>query len=257
MSTSEVAKNETKKTEIVLPQVTNAMSVIDVAVVMAYKCPTWAPTVTKSIEELKIISDCLAKRITTEGHFFPHNDRLFNTFYRVPLNKVRVVIIGQDPYPKLLSSGRPRAQGSSFSVSMEDEVPASLKNMYKEIKSSYPEWPIPNHGDLSKWEDSGVLLLNICLTCPPENAGGHAKYMLWLPFISKVLEAISAVRPNCIYMLWGKEALKISKFIGDKAHRLISSHPSPLSAYHGFIGCGHFKKADDLLKSFGEPPIQW
>lgn len=246
-----------EKTKFVLPEVTNQTSVIDTVIILAHKSPSWCPVIANSMSELQNISNCLGQSIQTEGHFFPDKKNLFKAFEKTPLDKVKLVIMGMDPYPTLLPNGQPRAQGSSFSVAIGDEIPGSLKNMFKEIKSNYPQWNPPSHGDLSKWEEQGVFLLNACLTCPPQKSGGHSKYMLWIPFISKVIEAINMVNPNCIYFIWGKDALKLSRFIGDKAHRLIAAHPSPLSAHNGFFGCGHFKKANDILIGYGQTPIEW
>lgn len=245
-----------EKTES-LPTITNEMSIYETAMIVAKKAPSWAPVFQKSQEELKVISEVINLRIPIEGHFFPYKINLFKAFEHTPLNKVRVVIVGMDPYPTMLANGKPRAQGSAFSVAEDDETPMSQTNMFKEIKNSYPEWTPPKHGNLFKWEQQGVLLLNICLTCPPGASNGHCKYGVWMPFNYKVIEAISATRPNCIYALWGKDAQKIQKYLGDKAVVLTASHPVARHPHNTFLGCGHFKKINDLLVAKGEQPIAW
>ncbi len=239
------------------PSITNDTPILDAAQLLIPPMSTWATTFNRSIPELAIISDTISKRVLTEGHFLPDTVNLFKAFELTPLDKVRVVVIGQDPYPALLPDGRPRAQGLAFSVQKGDSIPGSLRNIFVEIQKSYPQWPMPENGDLTKWAIQGLFLLNICLTCPPNNAGGHAKYMVWFPFILKVLEDIARVRPNCIYVLWGAEAMKIRKYVGEKSILLTAAHPSPMSAQRGFFGCGHFKQINDLLEQMGEPIIQW
>lgn len=209
----------------------------------------WEPVFENAKNELGMISDILEEK----GEYLPLKKNLFRAFSLTPLQKVRVVIFGQDPYHGYDNNGQPQAQGLSFSVSRGVTVPPSLRNIYKEIKRSYPNWEIPNHGCLDHWASQGVLLLNSSLTVMPRNPDSHSKSKLWLPFIRWVLVAIENVNPKCIYVLWGKKAEKMKKFISNKAIILESSHPSPFSARRGFEGCGHFHKINEYLDN----PIQW
>lgn len=188
--------------------------------------------------------------------FYPMKRDLFKAFELTPLNKVRVVIIGQDPYPQAKKNGVPRAQGLSFSVARDDEIPSSLSNIYKELQSSIPGFIRPYHGDISRWaKEEGVLLLNMSLTVSPYAAGSEG--ILWMGFIKEVLNAINEKRPGTIFLLWGKEAQKVKKFLGNKVVTLETSHPSGLSAGRGFLGSGHFAKVNEILTSRGEKPIDW
>jgi uracil-DNA glycosylase len=217
---------------------------------------TWIPTFERSKFEFSRISTALQNDVVAVGNPYPLKNNLFKAFEHTPLDKVKVVIFGQDPYPQAFN-GEPRAQGLSFSVKHEDAIPSSLKNIFKEIQRSYPEWVPPLHGNLEGWAEQGVLLLNSCLTCRPGQPGYHSKYKVWMPFIVRVLKSLEIHRPNCIYVMWGAEAQKMSPQINEKSIQLTSSHPSGLSAYRGFVGCGHFKTINTLLVDQGEMPIKW
>lgn len=188
-------------------------------------------------------------------HYFPSKKNLFRAFHLTPLDNVKVVIIGQDPYHQMKSNGFPRAQGLSFSVSRTDEIPVSLTNIFEEIKNSYPDFVIPHHGDLSSWARQGVLLLNSALTVKPHQPGSHG--VLWHGFITRVFEAIRDNRPKCIFVLWGNNAKDLISYIPDNAVILETSHPSGFSANKGFFGCGHFKKINEILKENGQEEINW
>lgn len=219
--------------------------------------PSWMSIFDEAREELKIICKALDNDVTRNGHFLPHKNDLFRALELTPLDKVRVVIIGQDPYHQILDNGQPRARGLSFSVAPTDAIPSSLNNIYKEIANNYPGWVRPTNGDLTPWAKQGVLLLNSCLTVLPGQAGSHSKYKVWLPFILKILNHLGKIRPNCIYVMWGKDAQTIGVYLNDKSHKLVAPHPSGLSASRGFFGCGHFRRINDILESGGESPIQW
>jgi uracil-DNA glycosylase len=218
--------------------------------------PGWEPIFADASLELQQISELIANDEKTYMSV-PLKKNIFRALEVLPLNRVRVVIWGQDPYFQMLSNGLPRAVGLSFSVSRTDEIPRSLSNIYREIINSVQGFTLPRHGDLSRWSTQGVLLLNASLTCRLNDPNSHAKYDIWLPFIIKVLKALNTVRPNCIHLLWGKEAQKLQRHIGDRATVLTSSHPSPMSADRGFFGCGHFAKVNQLLQQLGEAPIDW
>jgi uracil-DNA glycosylase len=234
-------------------QLSNETPMTEVIDILKHRCLSWINTIDNSSAEL----DKICKFLDTDVCFLPDKNDLFRAFELTPLESVRVVIIGQDPYPKILSNGRPRAKGLSFSVDERDIIPSSLKNIFKEIATDYPNWIRPSHGNLTKWAEQGVLMLNVCLTCPPGEPGKHSKYMLWMPFILKILADIDKVRPNCIYVMWGKQSQKIESYLGKKSVKLTAAHPSGLSASRGFYGCGHFKEINDYLLKIGEKEIEW
>jgi hypothetical protein len=146
----------------------------------------------------------------------------------------------------------------SFSVRREDSIPSSLQNIYSELVTSVRGFTKPDHGDLKDWARQGVLLLNSCLTVRPGQAGSHGD--IWLGFISKVIKAIAAVNPYCIYMLWGRDAQKLESMIlnvGERSIILKAAHPSGLSAKHGFFGCNHFNLANESLLKHKKTGIIW
>ncbi len=215
----------------------------------------WEPVFKAASAELKQISDLLEKDNADVGyHFVPNCNDLFKAFDLCPLAGVRLVIIGQDPYHTIQDNGKPIAEGLSFSVPYGVKVPPSLTNIYKEIKTCYPDFNVPHHGSLHQWAAQGVLMLNVCLTTRPGMANAHGKFMLWMPFMMHVFAAISKVNPTCVYVMWGKEAQKIDRYIGEKSRRLTAAHPSPFSAHNGFFGCKHFRHINTML---GTPAIDW
>lgn len=232
-----------------------------VQVARLYRPPGWWNLFQQQDSILEEITSTLIgiKASITDGSgFAPLNRDIFAAFHAVPLNLVRVVIIGQDPYHSS-NHGSPIAIGRSFSVRRGTAIPPSLLNIYKEIKLEYPEFKIPSHGDLSSWERQGVFLLNAALTVTLGQAGSHGQFGFWLQFIKPVLEAINAVRPNCIYLLWGKDAQKLqsNKLISGKAICLVSAHPSPMAAHRGFFGNNHFRQVNEHLSRLGETSIDW
>lgn len=223
---------------------------------IAKECPPYSwESVFKSAEnELKDISDILENDKKVNGRFYPDCKNLFKAFELTSLQKVKVVIMGQDPFHGLNSDGTPQAQGLSFSVKRGAKVPPSLVNIYKELKSTVEDFQIPNHGDLSSWSKQGVLLLNQCLTVRPGSPDSHKE--IWLSLIKKVINAILDVNQNCIFVLWGRKAQKIQKMLGGRSIILEAGHPSPMSV-KDFYGCNHFNKINDLLKGQGKSPINW
>ena len=216
----------------------------------------WEAVFKDAKPELATLTEILqAEEMKGSYKSFPMRRDLYRAFHLTPLEKVKVVIIGQDPYPQQLSNGQPRAVGLSFSVRSTDVVPSSLTNIYKEIKNCYPEFKVPNHGDLTKWAQQGVLLLNMSLTVPPNVPDGHKK--IWWGFLSKVFAAINSKRPNTIFLLWGKNAQGVQGMLGDKAVTLTAAHPSGQSAHKGFFGCQHFSIVNKELAKRGETPIDW
>lgn len=216
----------------------------------------WEAVFKDAKPELATLTEILLAEEKKGGYkSFPMRKDLYRAFHLTPLDNVKVVIIGQDPYPQQLSNGQPRAVGLSFSVRPTDVVPSSLTNIYKEIKNCYPEFKVPNHGDLTKWAQQGVLLLNMSLTVPPNLPDGHKK--IWWGFLSKVFGAINTKRPNTIFLLWGKNAQGVQGMLGDKAVTLTAAHPSGQSAHKGFFFCQHFSIVNKELAKRGETPIDW
>lgn len=183
---------------------------------------------------------------------YPPGPLIFNAFNSTPFDKVKVVIIGQDPY-----HGVGQAMGLSFSVPPNIPVPPSLENIYKELKTDL-NLDIPAHGDLTKWAEQGVFLLNASLTVRAHNANSHQK-IGWQKFTDAVIRTLSREREGIIFMLWGGFAKKKASLIDeDKHHVLLSGHPSPLSANRGYwFGNKHFSKANEILKNEGKEPIDW
>lgn len=213
----------------------------------------WEKVFEEAMEELEGI-DQLLLRTSASKTIVPDRENIFNAFYLTPLDKVKVVIIGQDPYPQISpQTGKPVAQGFSFSVDKTDKIPSSLNNIFKELDKSIPEFKFPYHGDLSSWAKQGVLLLNSSLTCNLNEPNSHQKFKIWMPFISKILNAI----PKGIYPLWGREAQKMKSYINSGSLILETSHPSGLSCHQGFMGCGHFVKINKELIKRGQEPIDW
>ena len=181
--------------------------------------------------------------------YAPANRDIFRAFHLTPKHAVRVVIIGQDPYP-----GEGVAMGLAFSTRPGEKIPASLKNIFLELMDCIPGYQMPTDGNLEHWARQGVFLINSCLTCPIGNANGHSKYNIWIPFISYILKAINNHNKDCYYLLWGKTAQDCEKYIKAKPDRILKApHPSPLSAHRGFFGCQHFKIVNSTLV----PPINW
>lgn len=183
---------------------------------------------------------------------YPLEEDVFNAFKMTLLENVRVVLIGQDPY-----HGPDQAHGLCFSVKRGIKPPPSLTNMYKELLNDVPGFQIPNHGDLSQWAEQGILMLNTVLTVEQGQAHSHANAG-WEEFTTQALTLLNQQTRPIIFVLWGSHALKKAKVITAPQHQLLSGpHPSPLSAYRGFFGCGHFSKVNQLLAARGEAPIQW
>jgi len=181
---------------------------------------------------------------------YPKDEEIFNALNLTPYEKVKVVIIGQDPY-----HGAGQANGLCFSVRKHIDIPPSLKNIYKEIKAEYGE--MPPHGDLTGWAKQGVLLLNATLTVREASAGSH-RGKGWEKFTDAIIRAVNGKPERVVFLLWGRSASKKGALIDPKKHRVLeTSHPSPLSARLGFRGCGHFKTANDYLIKCGLKPVEW
>lgn len=198
----------------------------------------------------KILTDFVRKEYQTQT-VYPPAKLIFNAFDLCPFDKVKVVIIGQDPY-----HGPGQAHGLCFSVNDGIDVPPSLVNIYKEIKEDLGIEP-PASGNLERWAKQGVLLLNATLTVRARTAGSHQNKG-WEEFTDRVIKELSEKRKDVVFMLWGSYAQKKGAIINTKKHCVLTSvHPSPLSAYRGFLGCKHFSKANEYLKSKGLAEICW
>jgi len=199
--------------------------------------------------------DRILKKIEDRGdEIYPRKKDIFNCFRLTPLEKVKVVIWGQDPYPKLLQNGKTRAQGYSFGVSREDKIPPSLKNIYKEIGENYKSFRSPEHGDLKWLAKQGILFMNSALTYNPNDEKSHQN--IWGRFVHIVIEILNQKTDNCVHVLWGKASEKLSTQI-KSTQILTAAHPSPFSAYRGFFGCRHFEKINIILDRQGKEQINW
>ncbi len=186
-----------------------------------------------------------------EKTVYPPRDDIFAALSLTPPDHVKVVILGQDPY-----HGPGQAHGLSFSVQDGVKLPPSLRNIYKELEIEFQQ-PMPKNGNLSSWAAQGVLLLNATLTVEAEKAGSHQKRG-WEEFTDDVIAAISQHHDHIVFMLWGSYAQKKAAMIDRHKHLVLEApHPSPLSAHRGFLGCGHFSKANEYLEQQGQKPIRW
>lgn len=182
---------------------------------------------------------------------YPKGSHIFNAFNTTTFDDVRVVILGQDPY-----HGPDQAHGLSFSVPEGIRIPPSLLNIFKEIQRDLG-FSMPSHGCLQSWAEQGVLLLNATLTVEQSNAGSH-QGKGWETFTDRAIQHLNDQREGIVFLLWGSYAQKKGQFIDDHKHLVLkSSHPSPLSAYRGFLGNGHFSAANNYLIEQGVKPIDW
>ena len=182
---------------------------------------------------------------------FPPAGQIFRAFDLCPFDKVRVVIIGQDPYHDVN-----QAHGLCFSVQDGVKIPPSLDNIYKELNRDLGK-PIPTSGNLTHWAEQGVLLLNATLTVEAHKAGSH-QGKGWEELTDAAIMALNEKREKIVFMLWGSYAQRKGKYIDRRKHLVLEAvHPSPLSAYRGFIGCGHFSQANNYLVQQGLSPIAW
>ena len=182
---------------------------------------------------------------------FPPAGQIFSAFNTCPFIDVKVVILGQDPY-----HGPGQAHGLCFSVNDGIPFPPSLQNIFKEITSDLGI-PAPKTGNLTRWAEQGVLLLNATLTVRASQAGSH-QGKGWEEFTDAVIKTISEKAENVVFILWGSYAIKKKALINASKHCILTApHPSPLSSYRGFFGCKHFSKTNEYLQSVGKTPIEW
>ncbi len=182
---------------------------------------------------------------------YPPADDIFNAMHLTLLSKVKVMILGQDPY-----HGEHQAHGLSFSVLPKTDIPPSLQNIYQELHDDLG-CDIPNNGYLKKWAEQGVLLLNTVLTVRAHQPNSHQGHG-WEKFTDAIIQAVNAQDRPIVYMLWGKPAQSKIPMLKNPKHLILKApHPSPLSAYRGFFGCKHFSQANTFLKENGQEPIDW
>jgi uracil-DNA glycosylase len=193
----------------------------------------------------------LKKELEAGKIVYPHGKDIFQAFNKTPFDRVKVVIIGQDPY-----HGENQAHGMSFSVQKRIKTPPSLVNIFKELETDLGI-ERSSHGNLEAWADQGVLLLNSVLTVEAANAGSHRKKG-WETFTDKVIQTLNDEKENIVFLLWGAPAQKKASIVDESKHLVLKApHPSPLSSYRGFFGCKHFSQTNDYLKIKNIETIDW
>ncbi len=200
---------------------------------------------------MKNLKAFLQEEIKNNKRIYPKGKEYFLALDLTPFEKVKVVILGQDPY-----HGPNQAHGLCFSVLPKVSVPPSLVNIYKELKQDL-NIPIVHHGFLRSWAEQGVLLLNNTLTVEAGKAGSH-KDKGWERFTDQIIQLLNEERENLVFLLWGRFAGEKGRIVNTAKHCVLTAaHPSPFSADKGFFGCRHFSKANEFLKSNGIEPIDW
>jgi uracil-DNA glycosylase len=216
--------------------------------------PGWKETLKQEFEKpyfAKIV-EFLNKEDLTGMKIYPPEDMMYNAFNCTPFDKVKVVILGQDPY-----HGEGQANGLCFSVTKGTKRPPSLVNVFKEISSDLGIPISGRNGDLSHWASQGVLLLNASLTVRANEPMSHAR-IGWMQFTDAVIQRLSVDKKGLVFLLWGRFAQEKKHLIDAKRHRILeAAHPSPLSARNGFFGCRHFSLTNEILIKEGLSPIEW
>ncbi|QYX50839.1 uracil-DNA glycosylase [Pseudomonas sp. S07E 245] len=215
--------------------------------------PSWKEALRAEFEQpyMQQLREFLRQEYAAGKEIYPPGPLIFNALNSTPLDQVKVVILGQDPY-----HGPGQAHGLCFSVQPGVPTPPSLVNIYKELQRDL-NLPIPVHGYLQSWAEQGVLLLNTTMTVQRGNAASHAKKG-WESFTDRIIQLVSERQSNVVFLLWGAHAQSKQKLIDGTKHLVLKSvHPSPLSAYRGFIGCGHFSHANRFLQQHGMKPVEW
>jgi uracil-DNA glycosylase len=214
--------------------------------------PSWRAALATEFEQpyFKRLAEQVRFAYQTET-VYPPPKQVFEAFNQAPLSSLRVVILGQDPY-----HGPHQAHGLAFSVRDGVPIPPSLLNIYKEIESDM-NVPRPTSGDLTRWANQGVFLLNSTLTVRSGEAGTHQEFG-WEAFTDRVIETVSNNREHVVFLLWGAFAIAKRRYIDESKHLILTApHPSPLSAHRGFFGCKHFSKTNEYLVQHGLQPITW
>lgn len=214
---------------------------------------TWKSVLKEEFEKpyFKQIAEFLKSEKQKGKIIYPPGPLIFHAFDTTPFDKVKVVILGQDPY-----HGPGQAHGLAFSVQKGVTPPPSLKNIYKEIQDDLGI-PVPETGNLEKWAEQGVLLLNAALTVEAHKPNSHSK-IGWHEFTDAVIKLISDKKEHIVFILWGAYAKSKQELIDASKHLILTAaHPSPFSAHYGFFGCRHFSKANKWLEKHGEKPVDW
>ena len=217
------------------------------------KVPTWQASLSAEIEQSYMhgLKTFLRAEKDQKKIIYPHSSNWFHALETTPLDEVKVVILGQDPYHQ-----PGQAHGLCFSVQPGVKVPPSLVNIYKELETDLGI-AIPDHGYLENWAKQGVLLLNAVLTVEDSNANAH-QGKGWEQFTDKIISTVNEQCDHVVFMLWGSYAQKKGKMIDDQKHLVLKApHPSPLSAYRGFFGCKHFSQANSYLVDKGKDIVDW
>ena len=217
------------------------------------QCDTWREHLMPFFDrpEFGNLENHLLQRARGGVKIFPPAQMVFHAFNTAPFHRVKVIILGQDPY-----HGVGQAMGLSFSVPSHEKAPPSLRNIFKEIESDLGGSEL-NDPDLTPWATQGVLLLNAVLTVEEKQANSHSS-IGWEGLTDLAIESLSREREGLVFILWGGFAQKKAKLIDGTKHFILSApHPSPLSSYRGFFGCRHFSKANEYLLSQGQSPIDW
>lgn len=215
--------------------------------------PSWLAHLAPEFEQpyMKHLKAFLLAQKQHNKVIYPPSKLIFNAFNSTPLDQVKVVILGQDPY-----HGPNQAHGLCFSVQPGIQPPPSLQNMFKELSRDLG-LPVPNHGCLQSWAEQGVLLLNATLTVEQARAGAH-QGQGWETFTDKAIQLVNEQCSSVVFLLWGSYAQKKGALIDKRKHLVLTApHPSPLSAYRGFIGCGHFSAANAYLVKQQKTPVNW
>ncbi len=223
------------------------MSSINPTIHESWKNALWQDFQADYFQKLKAF--LVTERI--QHTIYPPGPLIFNAFNKTPLSKLKVVILGQDPY-----HGTGQAHGLCFSVPLGIKPPPSLVNIFKEIHADL-NLPVPAHGNLESWASNGVLLLNATLTVRASQAGSHQKQG-WETFTNKVIQTVSQKKENVVFILWGRFAQQKKPLIDETKHLVLeAAHPSPFSAYNGFFGCKHFSKTNEYLREKGIEEVNW
>jgi uracil-DNA glycosylase len=222
------------------------------------KLNDWKELFETTKDDLSKIFDTIISYEKQGSVTYPFREDIFKAFELTPPKSVKIIILSQDPYHSVEKNNTPTAQGLAFSVRKTSKIPPSLANIYKEIKREYPDFQIPQHGDLTGWATQGVLLLNASLTVEKGKAGSHGN--IWLPFIEKVVKYIDTLNLNAIWVLWGRNAEFVKKYLKGGEYILTSSHPSPFSVGKTdkpFNRNDHFLLINQRLRELGEKEIDW
>ena len=215
--------------------------------------PSWKEALRAEFDQpyMQQLREFLRQEYAAGKEIYPPGPLIFNALNSTPLDQVKVVILGQDPY-----HGFGQAHGLCFSVQHGTAVPPSLENVFKELHRDLGI-ARPAHGCLTHWAEQGVLLLNAVLTVEEGRAGAH-QGKGWEGFTDHIVEVLNLEREHLVFLLWGSYAQAKGKMIDTSKHRVLKApHPSPLSAHRGFIGCGHFSKTNEYLVRHGMTPIDW